>query len=154
MTPVSAVLLVQPTPLRGSARHAQMSSRIVLSLLTIKLVVRVPAAAPPMRKNTSDSTDGSDAAPAIGEFPSPTRSRKGDVIGPASNRTPDMSTPWVLATIIAGLPSVGIKVGNPSPSTTASGFVTRIGWSSAYTPGVRTRLLPPRRPALTLPTEL
>src|SRR5260370_15504154 len=133
MTPVSAVLLVQPPPLPWSARHAQMSSRIVLSLLTIKLVVTLPAAAPPMRKNTSDSTDGSDAAPAIGEFPSPTRSRKGDVIGPASNRTPDMSTPWVLATIIAGLPSVGIKVGNPSPSTTASGFVTRIGCASADT---------------------
>src|SRR5260370_35683575 len=39
MTPVSAVLLAQPTPLPWWARHAQMSSRMTFLLLTTSLVV-------------------------------------------------------------------------------------------------------------------
>ena len=53
MTPVLAVFEVQPTPLPWSARHAQMLSRITLSLLTTRLVVALPASAPPIRKKTS-----------------------------------------------------------------------------------------------------
>ena len=59
MTPVSAVLLVQPTPLPWSARQAQMWSRMTLSALTSRLTVALPRCAPPMRKNTSWSDVGS-----------------------------------------------------------------------------------------------
>ena len=41
-----------------------------------------------------------------------------------------MSIPLALATVIAALPLVGTRVGNPSPSTTESGRVTSMGWSS------------------------
>src|SRR3954451_363815 len=49
-TPVSAVLTVQPTPFPWSARQAQMSSRIVLSWSTSRLLVGLPACGPPMRE--------------------------------------------------------------------------------------------------------
>src|SRR5579864_3245228 len=142
MTPVSEVLAVQPTPLPWSARQAQMSSRITLLLLTTSAVVALPAVAPPIRKNTSDSADGSEASLSLRGCPAPTWSRTGEVVAPASNRTPETSIPFALATVIDGLPLVGTRVGNPSPRTTESGRLTWIGWSSWYTPGVRIRFLP------------
>ena len=61
-TPVSAMLSVHPTPLPWSARHAQMSSRIVLSRPTMRLVTALPTCGPPIRKNTSCSAPGSFAS--------------------------------------------------------------------------------------------
>ena len=120
ITPVSAVLAVQPTPLPWSARQAQMSSRMTLSLFTTRLVVALPGVAPPMRKNTSLSVVGS-AGSLLCAFGVPTSSSTGEFIGPASNISPASLTPGTSATVIATSPLVGTSVGKPRPSTTVSG---------------------------------
>ncbi len=108
--PVSAVLVVQPTPVPWSARQAQMWSIIVLLLLTTRLVVALPAPAPPMRKNTS-WIDG-----RVGRVAAPTR-RSGrpaaaccELVVPASNSRPAIFTPSTSATAIALTPLSGMMV--------------------------------------------
>ena len=144
-------LLVQPTPLPWSARHAQMSSRITCEELTTRLSSAWPGVAPPMRKNTSCSRVGSPGfdQPRPG---SPTCSSAGEFTGPASNIMPDSFTPGTLATSIARLPCAGTRVGKPRPSTTVSGRVTTMGWLRLYTPGVRIRFLPSSSAASISPT--
>src|SRR3954471_16075495 len=141
MTPVSAVLLVQPTPLPWSARQAQMSSRMTLLLLTTRLVAALPGVAPPMRKNTSLSVVGSVVSLFFAFF-GPTSSSDGEVLGPASNSSPATFTPGTSATDIVVLPVVGTSVGKPSPSTTVSARFTLMVWFSWYTPGVNSRFRP------------
>ena len=87
ITPVSAVLAVQPTPLPWSARQAQMSSRMTSSLFTTRLVVALPGVAPPMRKNTSLSVVGS-AGSLLCAFFVPTWSRTGELFGPGVEHQP------------------------------------------------------------------
>src|ERR1700746_3489024 len=86
--PVSAVLSVHPTPVPWSARQAQMSSRTELLALSTKLTWALPAAAPPTRKNTSDTTSGLSGALPVGPaVPSERRLREGS--GPAANIGPE-----------------------------------------------------------------
>src|SRR3954451_951335 len=147
MTPVSAVLAVQPTPLPWSARHAQMSSRITLLLLTTRLVAALPGVAPPMRKNTSLSVVGSVASLFFAFF-GPTSRSDGELFGPASNSSPASFTPGTSATDIVVLLVVGTSVGKPSPSTTVSARFTLSVWFSWYTPGVNSRFRPSARASL------
>jgi hypothetical protein len=107
-----------------------MSSRMTLLLLTIRLVAARPACAPPMRKKTSVSADGSDASLSLRACPPlPTCRSTGELVGPASKITPEIRIPFAREVVIAALPFVGIRVGKPRPSTTLSGRVTSIAWS-------------------------
>jgi hypothetical protein len=141
ITPVSAVLAVQPTPLPWSARQAQMSSRMTLALFTTRLVAALPGVAPPMRKNTSLSVVGSVASLFFAFF-GPTSSSDGELVGPASNSSPATFTPGTSPSDIVVLPPVGTRVAKPSPSTTVSARFTLSVWLSWYTPGVNSRFRP------------
>ncbi len=107
--PVSAVLVVQPTPLPWSARQAQMWSMIVLPLFTTRLVVARPAPAPPIRKNTSWIEIGLPACAAVDPF-GPICSSTGELVVPASNSRPASLTPSTSATDIGVTPPSGISV--------------------------------------------
>ena len=80
-----------------------------------------------MRKNTSCSSDGSDALP-VREAPGPpTLSSTGEFFGPASKIMPDSLTPGTPSTCMAAVPFCGTRVGKPRPSTIVFGRLTRIG---------------------------
>ncbi|HVN11536.1 MAG TPA: hypothetical protein VMT69_05550 [Kineosporiaceae bacterium] len=92
-------------------------------MLTWRLTSTVPAAAPPIRKNTSCSAVGSAASPLCAFF-GPTWSSTGEFRRPASKIRPEMSTPGTSATLMVTLPRVGVSVGKPSPRTTLSARLT------------------------------
>src|SRR5919206_2432133 len=149
-TPVSAVLLVQPTPPPWSAPHPQMSSRIVWSAFTSSAVVTLPRCGPPIRKKTSLSVVGSAALLASCGPPCfvPTRRSAGELTGPASKTRPEISTPCGFSTVIGTTPFCASIVAIPSPRTIVSGRFTRIVWLTGYTPGVRMRFFPCARASL------
>lgn len=102
MTPLSPVLVVQPTPFPWSARQAQMWSRSTLSLLTSRLTEALPTCGPPIRKNTSWSVVGLagslyfsefEGPPAPGFLALPMRISAGELTRPASTVTAAISTP-------------------------------------------------------------
>ena len=109
---MSPVLIVQPTvpALPWSARQAQVWSMITLLLLTTRLVVALPAVAPPMRKKTSCSVVGLAAWSAV-EPDGPTVSSAAELVVPASNSRPLIRTPSTSATCMALTPLSGISVG-------------------------------------------
>ena len=86
-----------------------------------------PAVAPPMRKNTSCTSDGSDALPDPAASGPPTWSRTGEFFGPASKIMPESFTPGTPSTCMAAVPFCGTRVGKPRPSTMVFGLVTTIG---------------------------
>ena len=73
-----------------------------MSLFTSRLTVALPAAAPPIRKNTSCSAVGLLGAARVPALLVPTCSSTGEFRGPASMITPAMSTPGTSATVMAG----------------------------------------------------
>jgi hypothetical protein len=81
-----------------------MSSRITWELLTTRLKVARPGAAPPMWKNTSCTRAGSAgfARPCPGWLP--TCSSAGEFTGPAAKIIPDSFTPGTLVTRIETMP--------------------------------------------------
>ncbi len=98
------------------------------SLLTTRLVVARPTAAPPTRKKTSCSEVGFAACEA--EDPAgPTSIRVGEFVVPASKRMPATLTPSTSATVMAVTPLSGTNVARPRPRTTVSGRVTLRVWS-------------------------
>ena len=126
-----------------------MSSRMVSLVLTTRLVVALPAPAPPMRKKTSWSDIGSaDVAgawhagrrPAAGPASSPVRRRRS--ARPAC-------TPFTSATVHRHDAVVGNE-GREAHAVARScpGGVTLIVWSTWYTPGVKIRFRPLPGPAL------
>ena len=104
-----------------------MWSMIALLLLTTRLVVALPAPAPPIRKNTSWSVVGLAAWSAV-EPVGPTCSSAGELVVPASNSRPASLTPSTSATFIAVTPLSGTSVAKPRPSTTVLARVTLIVW--------------------------
>ena len=94
-----------------------MSSTITLLLLTTRLLVALPATAPPTRKNTSCTVVGLPAWLTV-EVPGPTCSSAALLVVPASNSRPAILTPSTSATVIGVTPPVGCSVGKPMPSTT------------------------------------
>ena len=102
---------------------------MTLLLLTTRAVVALPGVAPPIRKNTSDSTDGSVASLSLRACPLPTCSKTGELVVPASKMIPEIIIPCARATFMETTPLSGTRVGNPRPSTAESGCVTSMLWS-------------------------
>ncbi len=107
-----------------------MSSTITSLLLTTRLLVALPATAPPTRKNTSCTVVGS-AAWLVADVAAPSVSSAALLTVPASNSSPAILTPSTSATVIGVTPLTGCSVGKPMPSTTVSARVTAIVCSIA-----------------------
>ena len=86
-----------------------------------------PAVAPPIRKNTSCTSVGSEALRVTPASGPPTWSRTGEFFGPASKIMPESFTPGTPSTCMAAVPFCGTRVGKPRPSTIVFGRLTRIG---------------------------
>src|SRR5712692_3481614 len=71
--------------------HPGRLARNVVRHFVLEEDVGAPVAVPPTRKKTSESTDGSEASLSLRAWPSPTRSKTGELTAPASNRTPETS---------------------------------------------------------------
>ena len=78
-----------------------------------------------MRKNTSCSAVGS-LGSLLWACGVPTWSSTGELTGPASKISPEISTPGTSATVIGTTPFCGTSVAKPSPSTTVSARFTLI----------------------------
>src|SRR6516162_10060170 len=77
----------------------------------------------------------------------------GELTGPASTVTPEMSMPVTSAVVRTGLPLLAVKVAKPRPWTTVSARLTLIGESTLYTPGVSSTLRPRDSALLIAATE-
>jgi len=97
-----------------------------LLALSTKLTRALPAAAPPMRKNTSATTSGLSGALPVGPAV-PSERRLGEVTGPASMMSPVIFTPLFGVATRAGSPAWGTSVAKPRPSTIVFGLLTLIG---------------------------
>jgi len=96
--------------------------QMVLLLPTERLTLAWPGSAPPIRKKTSCSAEGSELE--LGPSGVPNCRSRGEFGIPASKIIPETITPCAGRTIIDTIPFSGIRVGKPIPSTTVSGRVT------------------------------
>ncbi|MBB4717609.1 hypothetical protein BJ965_007491 [Streptomyces luteogriseus] len=99
------MLVFQPMPVPWSPRQIHMWSPMTSSLLTTRLVVALPTAAPPTRKYTSCREVGFAAWSAV-DPAGPTSIRVCELVVPASKRTPAIFTPSTSATVMAVMPHV------------------------------------------------
>src|SRR6266496_2150255 len=108
----------------------------------MQLVHLAFGAAPPTRHDTSNTAVGLALWSTLLALTLPICKRFTELLLPASSNKPEIVTPPTSATIMAGVPYVGLRVAKPRPRTTVLVFRTTIGCERLYTPGVSIKCKP------------